>query len=290
VLRRVHLLNNKAIINGGAILAGSFGVLLIDSVVSGNSAINGGAIDGYAIRVYRSLIQNNHASGNGGGIFGEGGCTCTSIEVHDSTIADNGALQGGGIYAVYPFVIEQTTLSANTGNAAGGAIYIDDSASTFGNTTAHVISSTIYPNTAFNAGVYFHDVQASANYTVLFQNTLVSGTCTHGGAGPNYFYGLLGNLESPGNTCGFGGGFPNGNFSTYDVPAADLKLGALADNGGPTPTHLPLAGSAVIGTGWPSVCEKLDQRGYVRADGDCDVGTVEAGALDDVIFRTGNDY
>jgi hypothetical protein len=108
------------------------------------------------------------------------------------------------------------------------------------------------------------------------------------GFGTNALSGLLGNIESPGNTCGFGGAFPNGTFSTHDVPEANLKLGGLGDNGGPTPTHLPLAGSAAIGTGWQAVCEKFDQRGYVRTG--CDVGAAEAGALNDVIFRTGNDY
>jgi hypothetical protein len=92
---------------------------------------------------------------------------------------------------------------------------------------------------------------------------------------------LLGNVESPGNTCQLG------LFSHASVPAANLMLGALADNGGPTPTHLPSAGSALIDAGWRYVCTGLDQRGYVRADGNayCDTGAVEAGALDDVIFR-----
>jgi hypothetical protein len=63
----------------------------------------------------------------------------------------------------------------------------------------------------------------------------------------------------------------------------DPLLGPLADNGGPTKTHLPLAGSPAIDTS--TGCGQTDQRGFARpADGDgngsavCDVGPVEAGA------------
>jgi len=286
VLRRVQLLNNSADLGGGAI--SSVSTLLVDSIVSGNSSgafDGGGAIHGCA-RVYRSLIQDNHTTGNGGGIAAEG-CSGNSMEVHESTIAGNTAVNGGGIYATYPFVVELSTLSANAVTGNGGAIYIDDG-DPYGS-TANVLSSTIYLNLAFNgSAVFFNNSQASPTYTITFQNTLVSGTCVRLGFGTNALSGLLGNIESPGNTCGFGGAFPNGTFSTHDVPEANLKLGGLGDNGGPTPTHLPLAGSAAIGTGWQAVCEKFDQRGYVRTG--CDVGAVEVGAIDDVIFRTGNDY
>jgi len=285
VLRRVQLLNNAADRDGGAIHAGCGGVLLIDSVVSGNyAAVGGGAIEGYYLRVYRSLIEGNQAV-DGGGINGK-----AYLEVHESTIAGNTAVKGGGIYAVHPFVIELSTLSANAASGAGGAggaIYIDDEVPS--GSAAKVLSSTLYLNTGPSGSVvHFNDSQATPIFSVTFQNTVVDGECTRSGAGVNAIDGLLGNLESPGNTCGFGGAFANGTFSTHDVPGANVKLGALGDNGGQTPTHLPLPGSAVIGTGWQAVCEKFDQRGYVRTG--CDVGAVEAGAIDDVIFRTGNDY
>ncbi len=286
VLRRVQLLNNFASASGGAIYSGTSGVLLVDSIIRDNIAGQGGGIDGYAMRVYRSLIQHNSAYFGGGGIHGESQCACSSMEVHESTIAGNIAAYGSGIYAVYPFVIELSTLSGNTAENNGGAIYIDDDALYVYSHTAKVLSSTLYLNTASSgSGVYFHDSQTTPNFTVTFQNTLLSGTCVHQGAGINSLDGLLGNLESPGHTCGFG---LNGSFSTSDVPPENLKLGALGDNGGPTPTHLPLAGSTAIGRGWSLVCEQLDQRGYVRTG--CDVGSVGPGALDDVIFRTGYEY
>jgi hypothetical protein len=62
----------------------------------------------------------------------------------------------------------------------------------------------------------------------------------------------------------------------------DPQLGPLGDNGGPTQTHMPLAGSPAIDTATSGGCPAADQRGIGRpADGNgdgvaaCDVGAVE---------------
>ena len=64
----------------------------------------------------------------------------------------------------------------------------------------------------------------------------------------------------------------------------DPLLGPLVDNGGPTPTHLPLDGSPAVDMGHPSSYPETDQRGFPRPrDGDldgeavCDIGAVEIG-------------
>jgi hypothetical protein len=61
-----------------------------------------------------------------------------------------------------------------------------------------------------------------------------------------------------------------------DQEVADAMLGPLADNGGPTLTHLPLAGSPAINTGGPG-CPSPDQRGALRVGG-CDAGAAEFGS------------
>lgn len=62
----------------------------------------------------------------------------------------------------------------------------------------------------------------------------------------------------------------------------DPMLGALADNGGPTLTHLPQTGSPAIDAGDQAACDSdgitTDQRGFKRVDGKCDIGSVEVGA------------
>ena len=71
----------------------------------------------------------------------------------------------------------------------------------------------------------------------------------------------------------------------------DPMLGPLTDNGGLTPTHLPLPGSPVIDTA--CACAQFDQRGLARPiDGDgagvafCDIGAVEV-EKSDVIYTDG---
>jgi predicted outer membrane repeat protein len=282
VLRRVQILNNVSAGNGGAIYTGSAGALIVDSTLSGNHAVDGGAVYGYTARVYRSLIQNNQASGNGGGLYGKPGCSCTLLEVHESTFAGNSAVDGGGIYANNPLVVDLSTFSGNHATGKGGAFHTTNTGGSSAIAPIHIYSSTLYLNTAAFGGsaVYFYNDAAGYGVPPDFRNTLISGNCLQEGAGTGTFYGMLGNIESPGDTCGM-----NNVVSHNNVPAGNLMLGALGDNGGPTLTHLPMAGSAAINAGWNSVCTALDQRGYVRVDGTCDSGSVEAGALDDVIFR-----
>jgi hypothetical protein len=76
------------------------------------------------------------------------------------------------------------------------------------------------------------------------------------------------NLDSDG-TCVTSGG--------TDQPASDPLLGPLADNGGPTLTHLPQIGSPVIDTGGAAPCPTAtDQRGVARPQrAACDIGAVE---------------
>ena len=87
------------------------------------------------------------------------------------------------------------------------------------------------------------------------------------------------NIESPGNTCGF-----DQEGDQVNVTEAQLNLGPLADNDGPTMTHKPGDGefgedSVAIDKIPEAVCEvTTDQRGEPRpagAESKCDVGSGE---------------
>lgn len=76
------------------------------------------------------------------------------------------------------------------------------------------------------------------------------------------------------DSCGLAG--------SGDMNGTDPLLGPLGDHGGPTLTHLPLAGSPAIDAGDDSLCPPTDQRGYARPDHGkvygiavCDIGSVE---------------
>jgi len=67
-----------------------------------------------------------------------------------------------------------------------------------------------------------------------------------------------------------------------NLMGVEARLGPLADNGGPTMTHVPATGSPVLDHGAAAGCPATDQRGETRptdADGDgtavCDIGAVE---------------
>jgi hypothetical protein len=63
-----------------------------------------------------------------------------------------------------------------------------------------------------------------------------------------------------------------------NASTAQIALGPLANNGGPTPTRLPGALSIAINAGRESFCTATDQRHFARADASCDIGAVEVGA------------
>lgn len=119
----------------------------------------------------------------------------------------------------------------------------------------------------------------AADVTVDATNSILAGSCKFdAGALLNN----LGNIESPGNFCGF-----DVNQNHVSVTAQELALGELGDHGGYTPSYEPAADSVAIDSAGSIQCLDLDQRGYARPFGNgCDIGAVEVGA-DDRIFADG---
>ena len=105
-------------------------------------------------------------------------------------------------------------------------------------------------------------------------NTLIDGDCEIDSTLSQGY-----NIESPGDTCGFDG------TDLVNVSADQLKLGELADNGGPTMTRGLFPGSVAIDVIPAEDCvdadgEPLtaDQRGEPRPETGgtmCDVGAFE---------------
>jgi hypothetical protein len=81
-----------------------------------------------------------------------------------------------------------------------------------------------------------------------------------------------------------------GNGGNTNVQRANPRIGPiLADNGGQTPTVVPLAGSPLIGaagTSGPAKCDPFDQTGRRRSGNSCDIGSVEYVAPPRLVFRT----
>ncbi|MBK7974130.1 MAG: CSLREA domain-containing protein [Deltaproteobacteria bacterium] len=289
----VTIRDNTAL-NGGAIQNLGGHVHLVRSTLSGNfaaldltflnfeSGFSGGiGNDGptAVVSVTDSTITQNTAQLGGAGVsnafFGLGG----SMTITGSTISANTALGaaasgfpwpptggGAGILNDGPLTIENSTISGNVANSftvpsSGGGII------TGGDTSGAVlvmINSTVAANQAASGTALLVNTGS-----ITLSNTLVQGSCRFLGSGVMNSQG--GNLESPANGCGFGAG-------TDLVSVADPKLGALAANGGPTPTHALLTGSPAIDKGLGAGCPAVDQRGTARpqpAGGKCDTGAYE---------------
>ncbi|MCA9211947.1 MAG: hypothetical protein KDB27_02685, partial [Planctomycetales bacterium] len=108
---------------------GAGNLTIVDSTVTGNfsnSGGGGGISNGSVLSVYNSTISGNVADGGlGGGIYNrEAGCGPPSATISDSTISDNEAYLGGGIYTGSNFrgniTITNSLVSGNTANRGGG--------------------------------------------------------------------------------------------------------------------------------------------------------------------------
>jgi len=179
-----------------------------------------------------------------------------SILVERSTVANG--YYGASLGAPQVTVRSSTFTGSAGGPSFGGASStVDISASTFtsfGYTGLWVSGSSINVSGTVVSGSF-----NGGACRMAAGSTLVSG----------------GYNSSSDSTCGFTG--------TGDAQNAVTTFGPLADNGGPTDTHLPAAGSTLIDaipTGTPGLCDSSwatrDQRGVERPAGaGCDIGSVE---------------
>jgi CSLREA domain-containing protein len=115
---------NTAFVGGGIATFGKYDVVIENSTISGNTAVNGGGIFAFfrsSLSLTQSTISGNTSSQGGGGIHSR---TKYDTTIDNSTIAENVAANGGGIYlAQYgdqngTAAINSTIVADNT---AGGA-------------------------------------------------------------------------------------------------------------------------------------------------------------------------
>ena len=191
------------------------------------------------------------ASGNAGGLYLEG----LALTITSSTISNNQAFYNGGIW-INTCTVEMTntTITGNTATGSnGGGIWLGHTP------TGTVTNCTIADNHATApgqvAGGIFGDGLTLVNTIVADNTAQYTPTCDTQRAGGS------GDLQ-----------WPSGSPCTAMPTVADPMLGALGDNGGPTLTMLPAAGSParMLGTG----CPPTDQRGQPRGE-PCTAGAVE---------------
>lgn len=264
--------------DGGGIANAGGNVMVTNSTIAGNSAGAGGkGGDGGDGFNNGGAAGNGYRGARGGGISSVGG----SISVTNSTIASNTAGAGGnggngGSAAA------SGSKGGNAGNGGNGG---DGGGVRFYSATGNIASATVAAN----------DVgQPGAAGTAGTGSTAGTGGTAGSAGDPGGVF-----IESPpaatlqdsivasntgGNCLSVGTPISDGghnlSFGDTTCPGSngDPKLGALQDNGGPTPTMALRAGSAatdqVPATG--AGCLPSDQRGVPRPSGPaCDTGAYE---------------
>jgi hypothetical protein len=231
---------------------------------TGNSAeITGGAIE---IIRGTGLIQGSILSGNtatfGAGIFHSLGNTT----LRRVTVNNNTAQSGAGVNNNRGTMsLVNVTISNNTANAGAG----------LGNSGVMTLSYVTFSGNSANfaGGIYHYGFEA--NETLTMSNTIL-----HAGASGQNCYNPSGSatpITSGGSNISSDASCNSFFNQPGDRNSTNPLLGALANNGGTTMTHLPTAGSPAINTGQclTSVTD-TDQRGIVRPQGaTCDIGSVE---------------
>ena len=98
-------------------------IALAGLVLTGGNATNGGGISNREnLTVSDSTIEENTATGVGGGIYNDASAVCV---ISDSLIAANTAPNGGGIYnnTSAACTVNDSTIDANAATGNGGGIF-----------------------------------------------------------------------------------------------------------------------------------------------------------------------
>jgi len=269
---------------GGGICMVHADLTLNNSTVSGNYGYQfGGGILSLSgnVTLNNSTVSNNVSHFVAGGIY----VTDKNLTLTNSVVSNNSAnsphyCYGGGIVSDAATVtLTNSTLSGNSASYVGGIL------SDSGNVT--LTNSTLSGNagtggafrTVWNAG----GIRVSTG-SITLTNSTVSGNSAGSYNGGISLYSISPtNVVQVINSIIAGNSAPNGDTnatpaagSTNNIIGGDPQLAALADNGGPTQTMLPLPASPTIDAGSDASCPAIDQRGLSRPQGaHCDIGAVE---------------
>jgi len=264
----------QTIVDGGGttqpfLISGGATALLQDLTIVNGRAINGGAVSNAGSLVLVNSSISGSSATLGGAVVNAGGV----VSVFNSTLSGNSATNGGAIHNIGGGTVSVSS-STLSGNAAtiGGAIYNDAGGAV--SLTATTLSGNAGGSSA--GGIFNFSTG-----TVSLRGTLLD----TGATGAN----CAGTIESFGSnladdaTCFAAAG--------TDQVVGNVRIGPLADNGGPTRTHALAANSPAIDA-VQGACTSdgsdggrplaTDQRGAMRPSlgrgngpARCDVGAYE---------------
>lgn len=235
------------------------------------------------LNITNSTIGNNTSSAAdalGGGIANlSSGSFAATANIDRSTISDNNLTGttsgGGGLYnnststGAAAMTVTNSTVSGNKAQLAAG-IYSDGAAA-----TCVIDFSTIASNTAVGEGGGVYQESTVGGSTTIKNSIFANNSATQNVDVSELVTSTdYNHIENP--PAGF-------SPATHDVTGSDPSLGPLANNGGPTQTHLPAPSTVVLDTipGGTNGCGTTitnDQRGTFRPglkSSACEKGSVE---------------
>jgi VCBS repeat-containing protein len=237
-----------------AVVTGTVDVTLDGLIFTGGESAgggldeNGGGIYSEAnLTMHHSLVIDNHASGNGGGIYQQNG----TLTVYDVTVQQNTAGlaavfgDAGGIYALSAdLTLEDSLITGNSAADSAGGIYADSS--------AIIRRSTISGNSALNEG---GGLVVTGATLMIEDSTFAHNSAANGGGLFNDISDMtLLNTTVSTNTATTGGGILN--------------------NGSLTLTHVTLANNSNVGLGQTAFGDVWMQNSIIAYNGgmECETG------------------
>ena len=275
-LSRTTVRRNRAKLGGGGLYLASLYDTIVTPTLSESRIIDNQA------GVSETAGALPQALSAGGGIYNQG-----YLAVSRSTVADNVADEGGGLYSTGDpsiLTIEASTFSTNAAQTSGGALVITSGEST-------IVNSTFSGNQAAQGGgLRAETAEVEIRHSTFLGNRADAGASLwiKEGAALGVLASVFQAAPATGAECeldvpltslghNLAGDATCGLTQVGDRQGLNPQLGALSDNGGPTLTHLPQADSPPINSARDETCPPADQRGVPRPGGEaCDIGAVEA--------------
>jgi predicted outer membrane repeat protein len=261
--------------SGGAVLMDggeNFGVTVCGSTFTSNVAGTGG-LGGALFRtpdgdVQTTTIDRSSFSENSADLGGALYFHNSNLVVTASTFLNNTALSGGALFAdASTLKFTNDTFASNVAKfGLGGAIFLSGNGG--------ILQNLTFVGNQANGGSGYFGAAIGGNTALTITNTLFGSNTTKDCGSPmacsTGSSTGLGNLQWPTQhtVCA-----TRDRICTDGTIFHDPKLGALADNGGPTQTAAPLAGSPAMQIGLD--CPATDQRGVTRPTNGCTAGAVE---------------
>lgn len=263
-ITNTEVYNNIAAGAGAGVYSGVTGALRIsNSTFSLNDSFNyGGAVSVFGgqepTTITGSTFTENSGASEGGGLL-VAGTDGAPVTIEDSTLSGNDADRGGGIYVrdvADAVTIQNSTISRNSAEEYGAGINVDatgDGEVTVRNST---VARNIASEYAGGIGLYAEtdDDTLTLSSTIVADNEPDDVSQSPGSGEFDAGFSLIEDV---------GGATVVSNPVGSNITGRDPLLGPLADNGGPTRTHLLAFESPAVDAGVANGLSQ-DQRGFGR--------------------------